>query len=239
MLDYVGIVLVATAMAVLLAVVICTIPVSLRIRLIVAGAGGAWAGVAIAVATAGKLGGPITLGILAGVPLVAAATLAIAFPGVRSALLAIPLPLVIGANVFRLEGVFFLALASAGRLGGPFPQSAGWGDIIVGALAIPAAFLAMRTSANDARILIWNVLGVLDLVTAVALGITSGNGSPLQLIHAGAGSAAIQALPWSLIPTVLVPLFLIGHGIVFAHARAAASKQRNVSMGARAMRRPA
>jgi hypothetical protein len=114
-------------------------------------------------------------------------------------------------------------LADAGRLGGLFPQSAGWGDILVGALAIPVALLATRRPASDLRILAWNALGALDLVTAVTLGVVSANGSPLQLIHAGAGSAAIQTLPWSLIPTVLVPLFLIGHGIVFAQARSRAT----------------
>ena len=44
----------------------------------------------------------------------------------------------------------------------------------------------------------------------------SANGSPLQLIHAGAGSAAVQMLPWSLIPTVLVPFYLITHGIILS-----------------------
>jgi len=30
----------------------------------------------------------------------------------------------------------------------------------------------------------------------------------------------VQLLPWSLIPTVLVPFYLITHGIVFAQLRA-------------------
>jgi hypothetical protein len=144
-------------------------------------------------------------------------------------MLAIPVSLAIGVNVFRLEGVFILALAGEGRLGGPFPQSAGWGDIVVGVLAIPLAILATRTGANDARILAWNAFGILDLVLAVTLGIASGNGSPLQLIHAGAGSAAIQMLPWSLIPTVLVPLFLISHAVVFARARENAAHRRSAA----------
>ena len=32
----------------------------------------------------------------------------------------------------------------------------------------------------------------------------------------GEGSEAVQMLPWSLIPTVLVPMYLIVHGIIFA-----------------------
>jgi cytochrome bd-type quinol oxidase subunit 2 len=66
---------------------------------------------------------------------------------------------------------------------------------------------------------LWNWFGTLDLFAAVALGVTSANGSPLQLIHAGAGSEAIQSLPWSLVPTVLVPFYLIMHGIIFAQLR--------------------
>src|SRR5436190_22874258 len=57
---------------------------------------------------------------------------------------------------------------------------------------------------------------MLDMVAALAFGIISANGSPLQIIHAGEGSEAVQMLPWSLIPTVLVPMYLIVHGIIFA-----------------------
>ena len=50
-------------------------------------------------------------------------------------------------------------------------------------------------------------------------------GSPLQLIHAGVGSAAITTLPWAMIPAFLVPFYLIGHGIVFVQARRQASSE--------------
>jgi len=222
-LDFIEIILTAITIAVLLAAIVGTIPVNLSGRLMVAGVLGVWVGLAIAIAATGGLARPATLGVLFGFPLVATAGLAIAFPAVRSAMLAIPVQLVIGLNVFRVIGVQFLILASVGRLAGPFPQSAGWGDIIVGALAIPVALLAVRRPASDIRILAWNTFGVLDLVVAVTLGVTSANGSPLQIIHAGVGSAAIQTLPWSLIPAFLVPLFLIGHSIVFAHARSRVS----------------
>jgi hypothetical protein len=53
-------------------------------------------------------------------------------------------------------------------------------------------------------------------VVALALGITSANGSPLQIFHAGVGSEGVQMLPWSLIPSVLVPMYLIVHGVIFA-----------------------
>jgi hypothetical protein len=108
-------------------------------------------------------------------------------------------------------------LAWADRLGGPFPQSAGWGDVITGVLAVAVVRLAAQGSASDDRaIWIWNAFGALDLFAAITLGVMSANGSPLQLIHAGAGSAAVQMLPWSLIPTVLVPFYLITHGIILS-----------------------
>jgi hypothetical protein len=45
-------------------------------------------------------------------------------------------------------------------------------------------------------------------------------GSPIQLIHAGMGSAAMQYLPYCLVPTVLVPFYLITHAIVAAQLAA-------------------
>jgi hypothetical protein len=39
-----------------------------------------------------------------------------------------PPPLLIGLNAGRVFGVFFLLLAATGRMGGPFPFSAGWGE---------------------------------------------------------------------------------------------------------------
>jgi hypothetical protein len=44
-------------------------------------------------------------------------------------------------------------------------------------------------------------------------------GSPLQILSVGVGSTAVQMLPWSFIPSVLVPLYLILHGILFVQLR--------------------
>lgn len=57
--------------------------------------------------------------------------------------------------------------------------------------------------------------GMLDLVTAVSLGVASAPGSPLQIFGETIGSNAMWSLPWSNIPTLLVPFYLITHGIIF------------------------
>jgi hypothetical protein len=219
MVDSFGTILVGGTLATVLAVVVSTVAAPLGYRLATAAIAGMWTALVAVVNTTGLISLPLTVPVMFGLPLAAIAVLAATSPRFRAAVLAIPVTTVIGINVVRVLGFFFLLLAAAGRLGGPFPYFAGIGDIITGLFALPVARLAMRAPASDVRILAWNAFGMLDLALAVFLGVTSGNNSPLQLIHAGAGSAAIATLPWSFIPLVLVPVFLIGHITVFAHAR--------------------
>ena len=219
MLDFIGTILIVAAMAVVFGAVVFTIPLSLQWRLTLAGAIGAWIGLVFAIVLSGHLGLP-EIGFLFAFPLLVAAGLALWSPAARAAMLAVPLPLVIRLNAFRVLGVFFLLLAGVGRLGGPFPYFAGIGDIITGVFAFSAASAAISADPRRrVQVAAWNVFGALDLVVAVTLGVTSQSGSPIQLIHSVAGAAALTALPWAFIPTVLVPFFLIAHGVVFAHLR--------------------
>jgi hypothetical protein len=191
-------------------------------RLAFAGGVGAWLGLATGLAAAGAFAftpdQPIPLvGVFFAAPLLGAASAWFASATFREALLAIPMPLLIGLNGTRVLGALFLILAAAGRLSGPFPFSAGWGDIITGTLAIPVAIYAARAPLRSGTVVAaWNLVGTLDLFSAVGLGLISAQGSPLQLIHAGVGSEAMQQLPYSLVPTVLVPAYLIMHGIIAA-----------------------
>ena len=105
-------------------------------------------------------------------------------------------------------------------MSGPFPDSAGWGDIMTAVLALPLAFTVARRPMPN-TVFWWNGLGTVDLLAAIVLGTISAEGTPFQLIHAGIGSEAVSQLPWSLIPTVLVPFFLILHGVIFAQLRTA------------------
>lgn len=158
------------------------------------------------------------VGVMAGLPLVVAGVAALSSAKVREALMALPVRLLVGLNIVRILGAFFLLLAAQGRLSGPFPQSAGWGDVIVGVTAVPLTLaLARGIAAHRGALLAWNLLGALDLIAALVLGILSAPGSPLQLFGGTVGSAAVTVLPWSNIPTLLVPFYLITHGLIFAH----------------------
>ena len=220
MLDFIGTIVLVAAIIVSINALTGAMPISTSQRLAVSVGAGLWTGLAAALAAANlflgsKAVGPVMIGTVIASPLVAAAVAASISLSVRRTLLGMPMPFLIGLNVWRLGGGFFLLLAAEGRLAGPFPYSAGWGDIITGALALPVAWLALR-GQGKALVWGWNAFGMLDLVVALALGITSASGSPLQIIHAGVGSAGVQTLPWSLIPTVLVPMFLIVHAVIFA-----------------------
>jgi hypothetical protein len=216
MLDVLGTILVGVTIAMIFTAIATSIPISLSGRLVMAGAAGAWVGLAGAIAGAGALSNPMTLLAIFGAPLVTTVALVLGIPAVRHALAAIPLPLLVGLNIFRLEGVLFVLLAFSGRLSGPFPQFAGWGDFATGVLAIPVVWLAASETRGRVRLIAaWNTFGMLDLIVAVSLALVSRDGSPLQLIHAGVGTAAMQTLPWAFVPTVLVPFFLIAHAIIF------------------------
>ena len=161
------------------------------------------------------------IGVFVAFPLVAAGIAAIFSPAARAALLAIPMQTLVGLNIARILGGI-LSPARPGRpLGRAVSAIGGVGrcDHRPVRRSGHGAGDQVSTAANR-KIALWNAFGTLDLIAAVALGVISANGSPLQLIHAGAGSAAVLLLPWSLIPTVLVPFYLVTHGIVFAQLRA-------------------
>jgi hypothetical protein len=223
--DLINSILTMAVFAVDLVAITQALSVSFARRLAIAAVGGGWLGAAVFFGASGRLAftpnfrAPL-IGILLAVPLVTAGLLALTSKKVRASLLGIPPELLIGLNAMRILGVLFLLDFLVGSLSGPFPFSAGLGDIITGLLAIPLAVRIVRSKEPSVRtIALWNAFGVLDLIVAVGLGITSAAGSPLQLIHAGVGSQAMQYLPLCLVPTVLVPFYLLTHAIVAVQLR--------------------
>jgi hypothetical protein len=69
-------------------------------------------------------------------------------------------------------------------------------------------FLEKRVSWSKNAAVIWNALGIADLVMAISLGLIT---SQEQL--AATGTATMQTFPWILIPAIAVPVTLTLHGI--------------------------
>jgi hypothetical protein len=122
----------------------------------------------------------------------------------RQLVQAVPLEHITLIHTLRaVIGSGFLGLYALGYLPRGFALEAGLGDIAIGLTAIPVA-LALRGRAKYALILaaLWNVLGVLDLLNALRLGVgeliafTTGTQTPLLI---------------GIVPLLAVPLYVIWH----------------------------
>ena len=127
----------------------------------------------------------------------------------------------------------FIILYAEGRLPAPFAPSAGWGDVFIGATALPLAWAVLRFGARvRPLVLLWNALGVADLVVALDARAAFGAG-PLQVFVGPPDSSPMTTLPWLIIPGFLVP------DPVFhsrRHFQSAARQDRNLASAANVWR---
>jgi len=117
------------------------------------------------------------------------------------------------AQSWRVIGFIFLLLEAHRVLPAVFAFPAGYGDMFIG---VTASYVAWKLAdpAHRNNFILWQLLGILDLVIAVSIGTTAALISPQ-----GPTMAPMTVLPLSLIPTFLVPLFTILHVICIAQAR--------------------
>jgi hypothetical protein len=137
----------------------------------------------------------------------------------RSFVMAANLPLLTAVQAWRFAGFGFLALSAHQVLPGSFAWPAGLGDMAIGLTAPWAALTLARRPAFAASWLfvVWNLLGILDLVNAVGL-------AAVNQIHATGAAGEITVapmaeLPLLLVPAYLVPLFFIWHLTALFQAR--------------------
>lgn len=156
---------------------------------------------------------PIALGLAVITPVVLFLAWFASSPGFRQFVLSLSPRAVTLVHSMRIAGFVFLVLGSYKILPAYFALSAGWGDIIIGATA-PFAALWLANTAHRKGFIFWQVLGIADLVNALALGTLAGVIDP----H-GIPTAAMAVLPMSYITTFAVPVFLILHIICIAQAR--------------------
>jgi hypothetical protein len=112
-------------------------------------------------------------------------------------------------NVWRLEGALFLALMLTGQMPALWAIPAGVGDVLIGAAAFPIA-ARLDASGGRRRAIVFNLLGLLDLVVAIGLGITASPG-PVQVFHTTPNPELLTRFPLALVPGFLVPLAFMVH----------------------------
>jgi hypothetical protein len=188
---------------------------AIRQRLLIAAALAGWFGLVLAAGATGAFSGPIGtagIGLAVVIPVAVLSLLVLGNARGRDRVAGTPLSALVGVQSLRVLGIAFVVLYAAGRLPAPFAPVAGWGDVLVGLLAMLLLFRLTRRQTTIPRglLLLWNVLGLADLVTAVFLGATSSPG-PIQLFHAPRNSGTMSTLPWILIPCFLVPAFIFLH----------------------------
>jgi hypothetical protein len=114
-------------------------------------------------------------------------------------------------NVWRLVGAVFLLLMFAGQVPALWALPAGIGDIIVGTEAFWVASRLGKPGGTRLAVA-FNILGLIDLVTAITLGIGTSPG-PAQLFHTTPTAELLTHFPLALVPTFLVPLAIMLHVI--------------------------
>jgi hypothetical protein len=128
--------------------------------------------------------------------------------------------LLVAMQAWRFAGFAFVALYAHDILPGYFAWPAGLGDMAI-ALTAPLMLAGLIRSpgfATSRGYVVWNLLGLLDLFTAVATGAI---GSFL-IASEKITTAAMADLPLVLVPAFLVPIFIMMHFAALAQARRAA-----------------
>ena len=144
----------------------------------------------------------------------------------REFVLAADLRLMMAIQAWRFAGLGFLALYTHGVLPGVFAWPAGLGDIAIGVTApwVLVALIRRPSFAASKTFVVWNALGVLDLVVAIGTGALS---SGLAVGVAGEITTSPMAqLPLVLIPAYLVPIFIMLHTAALFQARRLAGNLR-------------
>jgi hypothetical protein len=160
---------------------------------------------------------PIALGLAAVGPVVAYLVCYIASARFRDFVSSLDLRMLTLAQTWRVAGVVFVILYLQGALPGTFALPAGLGDMAIGITAPLVAWYLTRSSSRKAFVA-WNVLGSLDLIIAVTLGVLA-SATPIGILAGDVSTRPMGRFPLSLIPTFFVPLLLIFHLISLSRVR--------------------
>ena len=166
---------------------------------------------------------PIMLGLGAVLPVVLFAVGYLSSARFRDFTSSLDLRILTVAQSFRVVGLVFVILYFLGGLPGIFALPAGLGDFAIGITA-PVIAWQWKRPLPRSRFVVWNVLGILDLVNAVTLGVLAAQ-SPVGILAGDVSTRLLGQFPLSLIPTFFVPMFVIFHLISLIRVRNDAPQQ--------------
>jgi hypothetical protein len=152
---------------------------------------------------------------------------------IREWIAVVDLRWLIAVHLTRFVGIYFLVLGSRGELPQGFAKPAGVGDIVVAVGAVGLLFALSRDSVRrlmdpDAAarrpyqaglVLIWNALGLIDIVFVAFAALRFG-------LKDWQAMAALRELPLSLLPTFIVPLIIVSHILIFVRLKVGAASSR-------------
>jgi hypothetical protein len=145
---------------------------------------------------------------------------------------AVPQQWIVGLQLYRAEGAIFLVLLAMGRLPREFALPAGVGDVVVGLCAPLVATAVVRKWRHATTLVrVWNLLGLLDLVVAVTMGMLT-SPSPIHLLTVDRPNELISQYPLVMVPVFLVPLAILLHLASLQKLRQAASTQKIANQSA-------
>jgi hypothetical protein len=128
----------------------------------------------------------------------------------RQIIHAVPATWLVGIHAIRVFGFLFLALMDMKLLPAQFALPAGYGDIMVGLLALVIIYLLAKGHPYARTLAIgWNMLGLLDFAVALMTGIIYTGPFAAQLATTGASLSYLNYV--LIVPTFGVPLFTLLH----------------------------
>jgi hypothetical protein len=156
---------------------------------------------------------PVTVGLFLLIP-IAGFILAYVFSTrVRRVIDQIPLWLATIAHVWRFVGLGFVIGAVMHILPPQFGYPEGLGDVAAALLCLPLAFAIRKGSYSPGlrrAFIAWNIFGLIDLLSAISLGILY-SPSSFGVLRTDISTGLMTSFPVSLIPTFFLPLFILFH----------------------------
>jgi hypothetical protein len=119
----------------------------------------------------------------------------------------VPLRGLISFHLIRFVGLYFLYLEGRGQMPAPFARPAGWGDVATALLA--TVLLVSGGVKSRGLVLAWNSFGFLDILFVVFCALQIG-------LRDWSAMHALREWPLNLLPTLVVPLVIASHLLIFA-----------------------